>query len=89
MPGPHDVCACLGIARSSLVDVDVEPQETIQDRTVCVQRRRGSLGALTISGPRYRFDEASVKRMLSSLGIFARKLTSDFGGDAEWLPQIA
>ena len=47
------------------------------------------VGALTISGPRYRFDEASVKRMLSSLGIFARKLTSDFGGDAEWLPQIA
>lgn len=43
------------------------------------------VGALTISGPRYRFGDADVERMLSALSVGARKLTSDFGGDAEWL----
>jgi len=46
------------------------------------------VGALTISGPRYRFSDDNVKRMLSSLASGARKLTSDFGGDAEWLSQF-
>lgn len=46
------------------------------------------VGALTISGPRYRFAEGSVERMLPSLAAGARKLTTDFGGDAEWLSRI-
>ena len=46
------------------------------------------VGALTISGPRYRFGEGSVERMLPALAAGARKLTADFGGDAEWLAQL-
>lgn len=46
------------------------------------------IGALTISGPRYRFGDENIDRMLSSLASGARKLTVDFGGDAEWLSQI-
>jgi DNA-binding IclR family transcriptional regulator len=51
-------------------------------------QRQQLVGALTISGPRYRFGEDSVERMLPFLATAARKLTSDFGGDAEWLAQL-
>jgi DNA-binding IclR family transcriptional regulator len=47
------------------------------------------VGALTLSGPRYRFGEGSVERLLPALTAGARKLTADFGGDADRLVQPA
>jgi DNA-binding IclR family transcriptional regulator len=46
---------------------------------------RQLLGALTLSGPRYRFGEQQVRSMLPALRDSARALSSSFGGDPEWI----
>ncbi len=46
------------------------------------------IGALTISGPRYRFDNGQDMDMLPALLAGARKLSEDFGGDPTWLTAI-
>jgi DNA-binding IclR family transcriptional regulator len=42
------------------------------------------VGALTVSGPRYRFNEEQVLRLLPPLLANARDLSKDFGGDPAW-----
>lgn len=46
---------------------------------------RQLVGSLTLSGPRYRFGEQQVRSMLPALLQGARKLTSAFGGDPDWI----
>jgi DNA-binding IclR family transcriptional regulator len=46
------------------------------------------IGALTISGPKYRFSEQTLQRALPALATGARKLTEDFGGDPAGLLQL-
>jgi DNA-binding IclR family transcriptional regulator len=46
---------------------------------------RALVGALTLSGPRYRYENMDTSRMLNALFIGARKLTKIFGGDPEWI----
>lgn len=43
--------------------------------------RQAFAGALTVSGPRYRIEEATVERILAVLFRHARELTREFGGD--------
>lgn len=50
---------------------------------------RRLIGALTISGPRYRLEDRGVQPMLLVLLEHARGLCTTFGGDALWYPQTA
>lgn len=47
---------------------------------------RRLIGALTISGPRYRFENSGIKGSLPALAASAKKLTAVFGGDPDWFP---
>jgi DNA-binding IclR family transcriptional regulator len=47
------------------------------------------VGALTISGPRYRFENIDQGPMLQALFAGARKLTDLFGGDAKWFDAVS
>jgi DNA-binding IclR family transcriptional regulator len=46
---------------------------------------REIVGALTLSGPRYRFSEEQVRAMVPPLREGARSLTAAFGGDPGWI----
>jgi DNA-binding IclR family transcriptional regulator len=46
---------------------------------------RQLVGALTLSGPRYRFGEPQVNAMLPALREAARGLSASFGGDPAWV----
>jgi DNA-binding IclR family transcriptional regulator len=46
---------------------------------------RQIVGALTLSGPRYRFSQEQVRAMVPPLREGARSLTASFGGDPEWI----
>lgn len=50
---------------------------------------RQLVGALTISGPRYRFENIDQGPMLQALFAGARKLTDLFGGDAKWFDAVS
>jgi DNA-binding IclR family transcriptional regulator len=41
------------------------------------------VGALTVSGPRYRIEQLGVEKILPVLGLQARELTAIFGGNPE------
>jgi DNA-binding IclR family transcriptional regulator len=43
------------------------------------------VGALTVSGPRTRFNQSDVVRMLPALLVSAKKLSEDFGGNHDWI----
>jgi DNA-binding IclR family transcriptional regulator len=43
------------------------------------------LGALTLSGPRYRYEHVDTRGMVEALFAGARKLTQLFGGDPAWI----
>lgn len=43
------------------------------------------LGALTLSGPRYRYEHVDTSGMVEALFTGARKLTQLFGGDPAWI----
>lgn len=46
---------------------------------------RQIVGALTLSGPRYRFSQAQVRAMVPPLVEGARRLTAAFGGEPDWI----
>jgi DNA-binding IclR family transcriptional regulator len=48
---------------------------------------RRLVGALTISGPRYRLEELGVQPALPVLFACAKKLAAVFGGSPDWYPQ--
>jgi DNA-binding IclR family transcriptional regulator len=50
---------------------------------------RQLVGALTISGPRYRFENVDQAPMLNALFAGARKLTDLFGGDSQWFDAVS